>query len=149
MGGNKNTNTPAVNGSRHTDDSTMQSNDRNNIPDENYVTTRINKSHIFGAGCALFGALLVIGIQKFMGFGGPYPVQNQFQSTQFQQATPSSFSSHHAPHSDPTENSYPPTELPETQDHVHSHAQDSNEYNITPKNGRHPVSTSIWFYSPT
>ena len=125
MGGNKNTNTSAVNGSRPTDDSKLQTNDINNIPDENYVTLRINKSHLFGAGCALFGALLVISIQKFMG-GSPYPTQDQFHSTQFQRTTSSSHSSQHAPHSDPTENSRPPTDIPETKDHVYSHAQDSS-----------------------
>ena len=77
MGGNKNTNTSAVNGSRPTDDSKLQANDINNIPDENYVTIRINKSHLFGAGCALFGALLVISMQKFMG-AGSRAVQHQF-----------------------------------------------------------------------
>jgi hypothetical protein len=136
MGGNKNTNTSAVNGSRPTDDATKHSNDMNTIQNESYVTIRINKSHLFGAGCALFGALLVIGVQKFMGVGGPYPSQDQFHSTQFHQTTSTSVSLEHAPNSHPTE-------MPETHGHEYSHAQDSSEYNITPRNGRHPVSTSI------
>lgn len=132
---------PAVDGSGPTDDAAKYPKEQNTNQDENYVTIRINKSHLFGAGCALFGALLVIGVQKFMGVGGPYPTQEQFHSTQFQRTTSSSISSHQVPQSHPTEKSYPPTEVPETQDEVYSHSQESSEYSITPKKGRHPVSS--------
>ena len=140
MGGNKNTNTSDPNGSRLTDEATKPTNDRNTVADENYVTIRINKSHLFGAGCALFGALLVIAVQKYMGIGSPHPVPDHFHSTKFQETTSSSYSSHHVGESRPTEYSDPLADTAETEEHTYHDAQHPNEYHIPPKKGRHPVS---------
>ena len=142
MGGNKNNiSGQSTNGSRPTtlDDSTMHpSNDKKNTnDDENVVTIRINKSHLYGAGCALFGALLVIVVQKFMGIGHPYPPYSPHPTHpdhQFHHQTTASSSSSFS--HQPSEQSHP-TKSDLNQDH--SHAQDAGEYKVAAKEGRHPV----------
>ena len=62
MGGNKNNiSGQSANGSQLTaeEDTKMTTNNnrRNDNDDDNFVTIRINRSHLYGAGCALFGAL--------------------------------------------------------------------------------------------
>ena len=137
MGGNKNNiSGPSTNGSRLTteEDTTMRTN--NDRIDDNFVTIRINRSHLYGAGCALFGAVLVIAVQRFMGIGIPHPPsplhpthpdhQHHHQTT-----SSSSFSPHPNEQSHPTKNDI---------DAAHNYAQEASEYKVTAKEGRHPVS---------
>ena len=140
MGGNKNNiSGQSANGSRLTteEDTKMTTNNirRNDIDDDNFVTIRINRSHLYGAGCALFGALLVIAVQKFMGIGSPHPpspLHSPHPDHQYhhQTTSSSSFSSHPQEQSHPTQNDF---------DSGHNYAQ---EYKVTAKEGRHPVSIS-------
>ena len=147
MGGNKNNiSANQSNGSRSTavEDTTMNpTNERRKTKeDENFVTIRINKSHLYGAGCALFGALLVIAVQKFMGIGSPhppYPLHQTHPDHQYHHQTTVSSSPHsHQPH----EQSHP-TKNDNNLDQSQSHAQDAGEYRVAAKEGRHPVSNTI------
>ena len=131
MGGNKNNHTSSVNGSRLTEDTRQPSNSKTNIDEESYITIRINKSHLYGAGCALFGALLVIVVQRLMGIdGGPHDVQ-------FHRTTGSA--SRDQSESLPKESSYPPLQNEGNQNSLNSNVQDSSEFKIHTKEGRHPV----------
>ena len=130
MGGHKNNKGFSSNGTRHSDDERRNSNAtmQDNHNTDNHITIRINKSYLFGAGCALFGALLVIGLQKFMGTGGPHTnVPHQY--SEFEQRE--------------TTGSYQQQQKrqDEKQEPVDNHV--SNEYTIHTLEGRHPVSFQI------
>ena len=131
MGGNKNNHTSSVNGSRLTEDTGQPSNNKSNIDEESYITIRINKSHLYGAGCALFGALLVIAVQRLLGIdGGPHDVQ-------FHRTTGSA--SRGQSESLPKESSFTQVENEGKQDSLNSNVKDSSEFKIHTKEGRHPV----------
>ena len=141
MGGNKNNiSGQSANGSRLTTEEdtkmTTNNNRRNDNDDDNFVTIRINRSHLYGAGCALFGALLVIAVQKFMGIGSPHPpspLHSTHPDHQYhhQTTSSSSFSSHPQDQSHSTKNDI---------NSGHNYAQEAGEYKVTAKEGRHPVS---------
>ena len=142
MGGNKNSHSSSANGSGLTEDSLKRVNGKYDIDDAKYFTIRINKSHFYGAGCALFGGLLVIAVQRFMGIGAP--VYQGSSPVPTLQHTPSSASFIHSQQeSQPNEGLHSSTQDDYNLNPVHSDSEGAIQYKIGTNDGRHPVSISI------
>ena len=124
-------------------------NGKHDIDDANYFTIRINKSHFYGAGCALFGGLLVIAVQRLMGIG------QSSSHVPTLHHTPSSASFiHPQQESQPTEGLHSSTPDGYNLNPAHSDSEGAIQYKISTNDGRHPVSKSIcilrlmkWFKS--
>ena len=145
MGGNKNSHSSSANGSGLTEDSLKRVNGKHDIDDANYFTIRINKSHFYGAGCALFGGLLVIAVQRFMGIGAP--VYQGSSPVPTLQHTPSSASFIHSQQeSHPTEGLHSSTQDGYDLNPVHAESEGATQYKISTNDGRHPVSKIIYVY---
>ena len=143
MGGNKNNHSSSANGSGLTEDSLKRVNGKHDIDDANYFTIRINKSHFYGAGCALFGGLLVIAVQRFMGIGGPTAYQSSSHVPTLHHTPSSASFIHSQQESQPTEGLHSSTQDDYNLNPVHSDSEGAIQYKIGTNDGRHPVSKII------
>ena len=148
MGGNKNnhSSSSSANGSGLTEDSLKRVNGKHDIDDANYFTIRINKSHFYGAGCALFGGLLVIAVQRFMGIGAPTAYQGSSHVPTLQHTPSSASFIHSQQESHPTEGLHSSTQDGYNLNPVHSESEGATQYKISTNDGRHPVSKIIYVY---
>ena len=143
MGGNKNNHSSSANGSGLTEDSLKRVNGKHDIDDANYFTIRINKSHFYGAGCALFGGLLVIAVQRFMGIGQPTAFQSSSHVPTLHHTPSSASFIHSQQESQPTEGLHSSTQDGYDSNPVHSDTEGAIQYKISTNDGRHPVSKRI------